>query len=253
MMYFPPPQPILNKDIRVSGDVEIHPTASLAPGVILQAAPNGRIVIGADVCIGMGAIINACEETIEIGDGAILGSGVLIVGKCKIGNNSCIGTSTTIFQGNVAAMATIKPGSIVGDTSRQVKSDNSDRVLKDISIRDAKRVPVGLDGTASHIAEPSAHRTETKSAKSHFNGNSASTSRTDNAPQPDVTQNGHRDRVGSPSAHRDSAEIPLETTVESSVQNSKNPVVGQLYINELLVTLFPHKKTSNFDSGNLPK
>ena len=238
MMYFPPPQPILNKDIRVSGDVEIHPTASLAPGVILQAAPNGRIVIGADVCIGMGAIINACEEIIEIGDGAILGSGVLIVGKCKIGNNSCIGTSTTVFEGNVAAMATIKPGSIVGDTSRQVKLDNSDRVLKD---------------TASHIAEPSAHRTETKSAKSHFNGKSASKSRTENAPRPDVTQNGHRDRVAEPTASRDSAEIPLKTTVESSVQNSKTPVVGQLYINELLVTLFPHKKTSNFNSGNLPK
>ena len=222
MMYLPPPQPILNKDIRVSGDVEIHPTASLAPGVILQAAPNGRIVIGADVCIGMGAIINACESTIEIGDGAILGSGVLIVGKCQIGNNSCIGTSTTIFQGNVPAMATIKPGSIVGDTSRQVKLDNSDRV-----------------------GSPTASRTETKSAKSHLNGNSASTSPTENAPQPDVTQNGHRER--------NSAEIPLETTVESSVQNSKTPVVGQLYINELLVTLFPHKKTSNFDSENLPK
>ena len=220
MMYLPPPQPILNKDIRVSGEVEIHPTASLAPGVILQAAPNGRIVIGADVCIGMGAIINAGEETIEIGDGAILGSGVLIVGKCKIGNNSCIGTSTTIFQGDIAAMATIAPGSIVGDTSRQVGLDNSDRA-----------------------AEPSAHRAETKSVKSHFNGNSASTNTAKNAPQPNVTQN----------EHRDSASIPLETTVEFSAQKSKNPVVGQLYINELLVTLFPHKKTLNSNSENLPK
>ena len=221
MMYLPPPQPILNKDIRVSGEVEIHPTASLAPGVILQAAPNGRIVIGADVCIGMGAIINAGEETIEIGNGAILGSGVLIVGKCKIGNNSCIGTSTTIFQGDIAAMATIAPGSIVGDTSRQAKLDNSER-------------------------------TETKSAKSHFNGNSVA-SNTANAPQPDVTQNGYRDRGGSPSAHLDSTSIPLETTIESSAQKSKNPVVGQLYINELLVTLFPHKKTPNSNSENLPK
>ena len=222
MMYLPPPQPILNKDIRVSGEVEIHPTASLAPGVILQAAPNGRIVIGADVCIGMGAIINAGEETIEIGDGAILGSGVLIVGKCKIGNNSCIGTSTTIFQGDIAAMATIAPGSIVGDTSRQAKLDNS-------------------------------KRTETKSAKSHFNGNSVATNRAKNAPQPDVTQNGHRDRIAEPSAHRDSASIPSETTVKSSAQKLKTPVVGQLYINELLVTLFPHKKTSNSNSQDLPK
>ena len=80
MIYLPPPQPVLNKDIRISGDVEVHPTASLAPGVILQASSNYRIVIGADVCIGMGAIINACNGSIEIGSGAILGSGVLIVG-----------------------------------------------------------------------------------------------------------------------------------------------------------------------------
>ena len=53
MIYLPPPQPVLNTDIRISGDVDIHPTASLAPGVILQAAPNCRIVIRADVCIGM--------------------------------------------------------------------------------------------------------------------------------------------------------------------------------------------------------
>ena len=54
MNYLPPPQPISNKDIRISGDVDIHPTASLASGVILQAAPNSKIIVGADVCIGMG-------------------------------------------------------------------------------------------------------------------------------------------------------------------------------------------------------
>lgn len=219
MMYLPPPQPILNKDIRVSGDVEIHPTASLAPGVILQAASNGRIVIGADVCIGMGAIVNAGEGTVKIGDGAILGSGVLIIGECTIGNNSCIGTSTTIFQANVAAMTTIVPGSIVGDTSRQVVLDEVGHENDDLP--------------------------KTKSDKSHLNGNSASTNRTRNVPEPDAIQNDHRDR--------DSASAPqVETSVASSVE-PKVPVVGQVYINELLVTLFPQKKASNFDSGNLPK
>ena len=69
MIYLPPPQPTLNKDIRISGDVEVHPTASLAQGVILQAAPNCKITIGADVCIGMGAIINASQSSVEIGSG----------------------------------------------------------------------------------------------------------------------------------------------------------------------------------------
>jgi carbon dioxide concentrating mechanism protein CcmN len=76
-MYLPPLQPVSNSKIRISGDVKIHPSAVLAPGVILQAAPNSSIVIGAEVCIGMGAILNAYQGCIEIESGAILGSGAV--------------------------------------------------------------------------------------------------------------------------------------------------------------------------------
>ena len=124
MIYLPPPQPVLNKDIRISGDVEIHPTASLAPGVILQAAPDCRIVIGADVCIGMGVIINASQGFVEIESGAIVGSGVLIIGACKIGNNACIGTAVTIFQTDIEPMTVIEPGSVLGDNSRKLKIES---------------------------------------------------------------------------------------------------------------------------------
>lgn len=213
MMYLPPPQPTLNHDIRVSGDVEIHPTASLAPGVILQAAPNSRIVIGADVCIGMGAIINACQGTIAIGSGAILGSGVLIIGKCKIGDNCCIGTSSTIFQEDVAAMSVIEPGSIIGDASRQVEVNR---------------------------VEPQSDRPGSKTPSSHLNGKSNSASKgTDRVSEPEVV------------VDRNSESVPQTDTAESTVQKPKSPVVGQLYINELLVTLFPYKKGSDSNSQNL--
>ena len=122
MIYLPPPQPVLNKDIRVSGDVEIHPTASLAPGVILQANSDCRIVIGADVCIGMGVIINASQGSVKIDSGAILGSGVLIIGACAIGNNACLGTAVTIFQTDVEPMTVVEPGSVLGDRSRKIDS-----------------------------------------------------------------------------------------------------------------------------------
>lgn len=216
MMYLPPPQPTLNHDIRVSGDVEIHPTASLAPGVILQAAPNSRIVIGADACIGMGVIINACQGTIAIGSGAILGSGVLIIGKCKIGDNCCIGTSSTIFQEDVAAMSVIEPGSIIGDASRQVELDQ---------------------------VEPQSDRPRSKTPASHLNGksNSASNSKgADRVSEPEVVVDGN------------SRSIPRTDAAESTVQKPKSPVVGQVYINELLVTLFPYKKASDSNSQNLP-
>ena len=219
MNYLPPPQPILNKDIRVFGDVEIHPTASLAPGVILQAAPNSRIVIGADVCIGMGAIINACQGTIEIEAGAILGSGVLIIGESKIGNNCCIGTSSTIFRENVAAMTVIKPGSIIGDASRQIE---------------IKSEPVNNNRDA---------KASTKSAKNDLNGSSASKN--------GRAAESHSTVAQGYSQGSTSTSVPHIETSTAPVPKSKVPVVGQVYLNELLVTLFPYRKNSDSNSNNL--
>ena len=209
MNYLPPPQPILNKDIRVFGDVEIHPTASLASGVILQAAPDSRIVIGADVCIGMGAIINACRGTIEIETGAIIGSGVLIIGESKIGNNCCIGTSTTIFRENIASMTVIEPGSIVGDASRQIE-----------------------------IEQEPANKTPTKPANSDLNGSSAS--KNGRVKSQTVAQS--HSQGSTPASHAETPTTPIT--------KSKAPVVGQVYLNELLVTLFPHRKSLDPDSNN---
>ena len=214
MIYLPPPQPVLNKDIRISGDVEIHPTASLAPGVILQATPECRIVIGADACIGMGAIINACQGSVEIGNGAILGSGVLIIGASKIGNNACVGTSSTIFQEDVEAMKVIEPGSIIGDLSRKVSLSENQK-------------------------------------KSNSQGNSKNGHGVNgyNPTQPKQTasQDFWQDN---PAASSTQKVDRVKTSVEFAAKPNKAPVVGQVYVNELLVTLFPHSKGLNSNSGN---
>jgi carbon dioxide concentrating mechanism protein CcmN len=207
MIYLPPPQPSLNKDIRISGDVEIHPTASLASGVILQAAPNQKIIVGADACIGMGAIINAAQGSIDIGSGAILGAGVLIIGASKIGNNCCIGTSSTIFQTDVAPMTVVEPGSIMGDSSRQVKQQTVEQSKSQFNSNHQTVDPV---------------TTKFKQvAKS----------------QPQTVPNSNYP------AHS-SGVIPVEVSTQKPVNQKKEPVVGQLYINELLITLFPHNKTT---------
>jgi len=210
MIYLPPPQPVLNKDIRVSGDVEIHPTASIAPGVILQAAPNKRILIGADVCIGMGVIINACQGSIEIGSGAILGSGVLVIGACKIGNNSCIGTAVTIFQTEVEAMKVIEPGSVLGDRSRQLNIENNSST------------------SASNTANQS------KATSYRVNNSYSPQASTDKTVGTDFWQEQDLNSTS-----------PVEATVQPTKKETKNPVVGEVYINQLLVTLFPHNKDFN--------
>ncbi|MBW4536072.1 MAG: hypothetical protein KME09_19220 [Pleurocapsa minor HA4230-MV1] len=214
MIYLPPPQPTINKDIRISGDVEIHPTASLAPGVILQAAPEHKIIVGADACIGMGAIINAAQGSIEIGSGAILGAGVLIIGASKIGSNCCIGTSTTIFQSDVATMVVIEPGSIIGDGSRQVE-ENSHAQPQTQSSKNSKNVNhVGVNDSKSDSVDKPKHQS---------------------------VQNSHS-VPDSPSV------TPVETATQNPLNQNKKPVVGQLYINELLITLFPHNKTHHSGS-----
>lgn len=223
MIYLPPPQPVLNKDIRISGDVEIHPTASLAPGVILQAAPNNRIVIGADVCIGMGVIINASQGSIEIEQSAILGAGVLIIGTSKIGNHACVGTSTTIFQINVAAMAVIEPGSIIGDLSRQINLNQNQHNSQ----------------AGVHTPNHADHEQKTSNKNSSKN-NSKTPSQSQVTPNSQTEQNS----VSSPQVER------VETGVEPARETKKVPVVGQVYINELLVTLFPHKKSQADNSEN---
>ncbi len=117
-MKFPPLQPISNTHYYVNGDVTIHPGAAIAPGVLLQADPESQIIIGAGACIGMGAVLHAYQGVLEVGESANIGTGVLIVGKGKIGTNVCIGSMTTIFNSSVESGEVLPPGSLVGDTSR---------------------------------------------------------------------------------------------------------------------------------------
>ena len=222
MIYLPPPQPILNQDIRISGDVEIHPTASLAPGVILQAAPDSNIVIGADVCIGMGVIINACQGTIEVESGAILGSGVLIVGKSKIGNNACIGTSTTVFRQDIAAMTVIEPGSIIGDISRKIEPEESHKSTE-------------VNSTQFNGKSQQGDRNNKKPFNNYYFATQS--------PQ-NVEQDSYKEQLSS---------IPHQESIEPQPKKTKNSVVGQVYINELLVTLFPHQKGQSNNSINPQK
>ena len=116
-MKFPPLQPISNTHYYVNGDVTIHPGAAIAPGVLLQADPESQIIIGAGACIGMGAVLHAYQGVLEVGESTNIGTGVLIVGKGKIGINACIGSMTTIFNSSVESGAVLAPGSLVGDSS----------------------------------------------------------------------------------------------------------------------------------------
>ncbi|ELR99547.1 hypothetical protein [Gloeocapsa sp. PCC 73106] len=175
-MYLPSVQPISHPDVYINGDVQVDPQAILASGVILQAAANSRIVVKAGACLGMGTILNAYHGTIEIGTGAVLGPGVLIIGNCQIGSSSCIGTASTILDTSVEPMTMIPPGSLLGDRSHSHQ------------------------GIESEFVET----------------------------EPELSE----------------AEVETETNDDllEPPKSEKPPIIGEVYINQLLLTLFPGGK-----------
>jgi len=199
-MSLPPVQPISRSEFYVNGDVTIHESAIVAPGVILRAAPNSQIIIGAGACLGMGTILTAYQGVIAIGAGAILGTGVLIVGRGEIGENACIGSTTTIFNASVAAMSIVPSGSLIGDTSRQITIEEPQPVVSQVS-----PVPSMEEVVAETVASP-------------WDG---------------------EETVAEAS--------PAETREPASTTNRPNQasVVGKVYINQLLVTLFPERHRFN--------
>lgn len=222
-MHLPPVQPVSYSEFYVSGDVTIHESAVVAPGVILNAAPNSRIVIGAGVCVGMGTVLNACHGEIEVGEGAVLGAGVLTIGRVKIGSNACIGSATTIFNASVDKMAVIPAGSLIGDPSRQV----------------AIVVEAQTDNSKASVADNNSSTSVQESKKSPLKPKR----KLESEERPEKTKS-PSEVESSKSAVESTVEVDThQTKPESSSQPSKPPVIGQVYINQLLVSLFPERNS----------
>lgn len=119
-MRLPPTPSLSDSHFYVSGNVTIHPSAAIAPGVMLQADPDSQLIVAAGVCIGTGTVLHAHQGLLVMEPGVTLGSGVLVVGSGSIGANACIGSCSTIIDSSVPANQSLPPGSVVGDQSRPV-------------------------------------------------------------------------------------------------------------------------------------
>jgi carbon dioxide concentrating mechanism protein CcmN len=179
-----PIRPVVHSEVYVSGNVTIDEGAVIAPGVILQASLDSGIIIRSGACLGMGTILNAFGGFIEINSGAILGAGVLLVGRVLIGTNACIGSCTTIFNSSIEPSALILAGSLIEGLGL---IDSPDISAEDV----LQELPV--DPWVEEIPN----------------------------------------------------DLVAENQIENLTEDSKSSVVGQVYINQLLVTLFPARQSTN--------
>ncbi|MDB9475852.1 transferase [Dolichospermum circinale] len=237
-------------DTHIYGDVIIHPSAVLAPGIILQAATNSRIVIGAGVCLGMGSILQVSEGILEIEAGANLGAGFLMVGQGKIGANACIGAATTVFNYSVAPGQVIASGSILGDTSRQVveasaeepdpSNSQPEKPEKQEQVISSTQLSVAAFLEFKHQSTPVSPPSPTPKSQSPPVEETAvvSDSTSEETTLPESTEEC--------SDHLKPSESNLETHNIFGTQ-----IYGQGSINRLLSTLFPHRQSlGNQNSDN---
>lgn len=264
-MFFPPLQPITPVQSCVSGDVSIDPSAAISPGVLLQADPDCRIVIAAGVCIGMGSILHAHGGDIVVEQGAIIGAGVLAIGKVKIGANACVGSLTTLFNSDVQQSSALAAGSVIGDRSRQIVLDE-----RPVSTPESIPAPPASDlGRNSNAAPPASDSGRNSNAApppvapAPSVNNSVMQSSIDaaiariasankpfspanlNTYTPPNLSNSTTSPAATPqpSPTNSSTDPPAETPQSS--QTNSTPIYGQEHLNRLRGTLFPHSKALN--------
>lgn len=198
-------------EVYVNGDVTIDKTAAIAPGVILQATAQGKIIIKAGACIGMGTVLTANDGTIEIGEGAVLGAGVLMIGSGKISDRACIGTASTLIATSVGEMELVSPGSLLGDPSRHPSSNAHHQSNSEVNPDHN-----GHGAASESNASPSPSQDKPNPSEASTEETATNMSESDNKAAADEPN-------ASPSSHN--------TTI-----------YGQTHIERLMVTLFPHKE-----------
>ncbi|MBV6624479.1 MAG: transferase [Rivularia sp. (in: Bacteria)] len=260
-MSVPPLRLYSNFETFFSGEVIIHASAVIAPGVIMQAAPDSKIIIGSGVCIGMGSILQVDTGILEIESGANLGAGFLMVGAGKIGANACIGSATTVFRACVKPGEVVPPGSIVGDSSRSftesstkemngrvhqpqlpvAEEDTENRGNEDTensSVNESPSPTPPLSHSPTPPVTPSPRPYVSPSPISYFSLTKESTEEivsSDNSPEESVNTNNTQDTEDS------SVEEPANT----NSNGIGNHIYGRSSIKSLLVTLFPHRQNLN--------
>ena len=264
-MSVPPLRLYNNFETFFSGEVIIHASAVIAPGVIMQAAPNSKIIIGSGVCIGMGSILQVDTGILEIESGANLGAGFLMVGAGKVGTNACVGSSTTIFRASVESGMVVPAGSIIGDNGRSFDEPSTEPSTKQMNGRvEQPKLPVTEELEQAEETEEADEPVEVEEVISNTSNNFNASNGTKPSiyttppatpsPRPYVSPSpisyfslNKESAEEVVSSSENSVEKPTEeSTQEPEAANSNgmgNHIYGRSSIKSLLVTLFPHRQS----------
>jgi carbon dioxide concentrating mechanism protein CcmN len=226
-----------NSHVYAEGDVSIEASAAIAPGVILRADPDSKIVIASGVCIGMGSVLHAHGGILEVEAGANLGAGVLIIGKGKIGAHACIGAITTVWNSSIEPWQVVPAASVIGDKGRQIAEvspvSTHTHSTTTGSVPDSSTSPTsGVNDSDTHpstfvnpVIDSYPTGQEWLNGQATFN----QTVTSDDKRQGDLPQE----------------DPPTEPTATQPASEAGEPVYGQGSLDRILKTLFPSNSSLN--------
>lgn len=108
----------------IVGDVSVDASAAIAPGVVLQALPGSRLIIGSGACLAGGVCVQAKAGLLTLSSGATLGANVLVVGNGRVGANACISPGSTLINPQIEDNALLPPNTLSGATPQNRSSQN---------------------------------------------------------------------------------------------------------------------------------
>ena len=214
----------------ISGNVTIAPSASIAPGVLLQADPNCQLVIAADVCIGAGSMIHADHGILEIASGVTVGAGVLIIGG-RIGANACIGARSTLWNVEIAVEQVVATDSLMGETGRTadpVGSSAEQAVATDSLIGETGRTADPVDASPEQAVATDSLGSE-----------------------PDQSESDPTDDGSTPSSELERSPAATDPILADPPRGSV-VIYGKAGLNRLMESLFPYRQSLNGSPSTSP-
>jgi carbon dioxide concentrating mechanism protein CcmN len=273
-MHALPPVPIDDRHLYLSGEVVVHESAVIAPGVLLQADPGSRITIEAGVCIGSGSILHAHRGSLTLEAGAIIGNGVLLIGRGTIGHHACIGAFSTIMSCSVAAQQLVPPHSLLGDQSRSIELVTPSTIETNGSADPPSTTPEtsatsnrGFRSGASFRAGMAVQPSPAAETGSGFRPESSMPPFSSSEPSPPQPANpsvnpsansadpprvsGSGASVGATTQAAPPAPIgdaaPPSPPTEPPPRKALTQVYGQAYVERIMITMFPHRRSLDSD------
>lgn len=203
----------------ICGDVVVEEGVAIAAGVMLIADPGSRLVVESGVCLGANTLLHARQGDLHVEANGVVGQDSLIIGHGRIGACSCVGSASTLLNPslgpNQVVAANTYPGQPRPEVSLQGESSGSPPHHQ---LNGQGAVPQPRPG------ESGGHREATMAVPAEANGSS---------PIPE-------------------ADLPTQPPPTEAKLNGHAQISGRRQVEQLLKTLFPHRRSFGSSNGEDP-